>query len=97
MDMVDNMMLKTYREHKGPFVDRKAPRALAERLIDELEIVTPGVGTPVRRLSGGNVQKVLVGREIDLHPHRAYDRLPRPGPGHQLVLHHLRPAQPSRR
>ena len=62
------MMLKTYREHKGPFVDRKAPRALAQRLIDELEIVTPGVGTPVRRLSGGNVQKVLVGREIDSTP-----------------------------
>ena len=68
MDMVDNMMLKTYREHKGPFVDRKAPRALAERLIEELEIVTPGVSTPVRRLSGGNVQKVLVGREIDSTP-----------------------------
>ena len=68
MDMVDNMMLKTYREHKGPFVDRKAPRALAQRLIDELEIVTPGVGTPVRRLSGGNVQKVLVGREIAQNP-----------------------------
>ena len=62
------MMLKTYREHKGPFVDRKAPRALAERLIEELEIVTPGVSTPVRRLSGGNVQKVLVGREIDSTP-----------------------------
>ena len=68
MDMVDNMMLKTYREHKGPFVDRKAPRALAERLIEELEIVTPGVSTPVRRLSGGNVQKVLVGREIASSP-----------------------------
>ena len=62
------MMLKTYREHKGPFVDRKAPRALAERLIEELEIVTPGVTTPVRRLSGGNVQKVLVGREIASQP-----------------------------
>ena len=42
--------------------------ALAQRLIDELEIVTPGVGTPVRRLSGGNVQKVLVGREIAQQP-----------------------------
>ena len=50
MDMVDNMMLKTYREHKGPFVDRKAPRALAQRLIDELEIVTPGVGTRMPRI-----------------------------------------------
>ena len=68
MDMTDNMMLKTYRDHKGPMVDRKTPRALAEKLIDELEIVTPGVNCPVRRLSGGNVQKVLVGREIDSCP-----------------------------
>ena len=68
MDMVDNMMLKTYKENKGPLVDRKTPRALAEKLIEELEIVTPGVSTPVRKLSGGNVQKVLVGREIASSP-----------------------------
>lgn len=68
MSMVDNMMLKTYRDHKGPLVDRKPPRELALRLIEELEIVTPGVASPVRRLSGGNVQKVLVGREIASSP-----------------------------
>ena len=68
MGMVDNMMLKTYKDAPGPLVDRKPPRALAERLIRELEIVTPGVGAPVRRLSGGNVQKVLVGREIASEP-----------------------------
>ena len=68
MDMVDNMMLKTYVQGNGPFVDRKPPKELARRLIDELEIVTPGVSTPVRRLSGGNVQKVLVGREIASSP-----------------------------
>ena len=68
MGMVDNMMLKTYKDTPGPLVDRKAPKALAEKLIDELEIVTPGVATPVRRLSGGNVQKVLVGREIASTP-----------------------------
>ena len=68
MDMVDNMMLKTYKDHKGPLVDRRAPRQLAETLVRELEIVTPGVDTPVRRLSGGNVQKVLVGREIASSP-----------------------------
>ena len=68
MDMVDNMMLKTYKEQPGPMVDRAAPKALAERLIEELEINTPGASTPVRRLSGGNVQKVLVGREIASNP-----------------------------
>ena len=68
MGMVGNMMLKTYKDTPGPLVDRKTPKALAEKLIDELEIVTPGVATPVRRLSGGNVQKVLVGREIASTP-----------------------------
>ena len=43
-------------------------RALAEKLVEDLEIVTPGVDTPVRLLSGGNVQKVLIGREIESNP-----------------------------
>lgn len=64
MDMVDNVMLKSYRLNKGPLLDRKAPKALAESLIKKLDIITPGTSTPVARLSGGNVQKVLLGREI---------------------------------
>ena len=68
MDMTDNMMLRSYRKGPQGFLDRKRPRDLAERIIQELEIVTPGTSTPVRRLSGGNVQKVLVGREIAYTP-----------------------------
>lgn len=68
MDMTDNVMLRSYNSGKGPFVDRKTPKDLAEKLIEELEIVTPGVDTPVGRLSGGNVQKVLLGREIACQP-----------------------------
>lgn len=68
MGMVDNMLLKSYGNAKGPFVDRKPARALAERLVKELGIVTPGVDTPVRMMSGGNVQKVLLGREIESSP-----------------------------
>lgn len=68
MDITDNMMLKTYKDGKSFFADRKAPRALAETIIDKLKVVTPGTSTPVRRLSGGNVQKVLVGREIAADP-----------------------------
>ncbi len=68
LDMVDNMMLKTYRKGATPFVDRKSGATLAKKLIDDLDIVTPGIHTPVRRLSGGNVQKVLLGREIDASP-----------------------------
>ncbi len=66
--ITDNMMLKTYNDKKGPFVDRKTARKNAEALIKKLEIVTPSTETPVRRLSGGNVQKVLVGREIESSP-----------------------------
>lgn len=66
--ITDNMMLKTYTDKKGPFVDRKSAREQARKLIDKLEIVTPSTETPVRRLSGGNVQKVLVGREIEAGP-----------------------------
>jgi simple sugar transport system ATP-binding protein len=68
MSITDNMLLKKYRNTKGPFVDRKQGRADAERVIRELEVVTPSTETPVRRLSGGNVQKVLLGREIQAGP-----------------------------
>lgn len=68
MDITDNMMLRSYKNGKTEFLDRKKPKKLAEEIIDELEVVTPGTNTPVRRLSGGNVQKVLVGREIALEP-----------------------------
>ncbi|MDY6367071.1 MAG: ABC transporter ATP-binding protein [Clostridia bacterium] len=66
--ITDNMMIKNYAEAKGPFVDRKSARARAKALIERLEIVTPSTETPVRKLSGGNVQKVLVGREIESGP-----------------------------
>ncbi len=68
MDIVDNMMLRSYRKGKGAFLERKAPKNLAEEIIASLEVVTPSADTPVRRLSGGNVQKVLVGREISAAP-----------------------------
>ena len=68
MDIVDNMMLRSYRRGKSVFLQRKEPKDLAERIIRDLEVVTPSASTPVRRLSGGNVQKVLVGREIAAAP-----------------------------
>ena len=68
MSVTDNMLLKNYGDTKGLFVDRKRGRADAEEVIKELEIVTPSTETPVRRLSGGNVQKVLLGREIKAGP-----------------------------
>ena len=68
MDIIDNMMLRSYRNGKGVFLERKAPKDLAETIIEDLKVVTPSAKTPVRRLSGGNVQKVLVGREIASSP-----------------------------
>ena len=68
LSIVDNMILKKYADTKGPFVDRKLGKMDAEEVIRDLEVVTPSAETPVRRLSGGNVQKVLLGREIKAGP-----------------------------
>ena len=68
MDLIDNMLLSRYDKGKGVVADRKAPKELAEKIVKDLDVVTPSVHTPVSRLSGGNVQKVLVGREIAENP-----------------------------
>lgn len=68
MDIIDNMMLRSYKSGRGSFLNRKQPKSLATEIIESLEVVTPSASTPVRRLSGGNVQKVLVGREISSAP-----------------------------
>ena len=68
MGMSDNMMLKSYENGGSIFTEQKAPRELAAEIKEELDVVTPSIGTPVRQLSGGNVQKVLVGREIAAAP-----------------------------
>ena len=68
MDIIDNMMLRSYQKGKSFFLNRTEPSTLADEIIKSLKVVTPGATTPVRRLSGGNVQKVLVGREIASSP-----------------------------
>lgn len=69
LSITDNMILKKYNKNRfNPFVDRKTARKEAEEVVEELEVVTPSIEIPVRRLSGGNVQKVLLGREIKANP-----------------------------
>ena len=95
MNITDNMMLRSYRKGRAGFLDRKKPRKLAEEIICSLEVSTPGVGTPVRRLSGGNVQKVLVGREIAFTPKVLMAAYPVRGLdiGSSYVIYHLLNAQ----
>jgi simple sugar transport system ATP-binding protein len=68
MNLAGNMMLKGYRRGHGFFAERKPPYELAQEVVDSLGVVTPSIETPVRQLSGGNVQKILVGREIAMSP-----------------------------
>ena len=69
MDITNNVLLKEYHRQKGFFITRKNSRKLAEYLVKKLNIDTPSVSHPVRLLSGGNIQKVLLGREIENNPH----------------------------
>jgi simple sugar transport system ATP-binding protein len=68
MDMVDNLILKQYQNQKGIFIDRKPAVEKAKEIIKKLDIQTPGIDHPIRQLSGGNIQKVLLGRELDSNP-----------------------------
>lgn len=68
MGILDNMLLKDYSNGKGPFLSKKEAKKRANELVEELSISTPDIYTPVKTLSGGNVQKVLLGREIGSHP-----------------------------
>lgn len=68
MGMTDNMLLRNWNKKKGMVIDKSESKKLAEEIYNELEVVTPSIDYPVRKLSGGNVQKVLVGREIATEP-----------------------------
>ena len=68
MNIPENMMLRTFGESHKWFTDREKSRKIAEKVVDSLEVATPGLDTPIRRLSGGNIQKILVGREISSKP-----------------------------
>ncbi len=69
MGIVDNMMLKNYRDRGRFFLNRKPASSRANHIVSQLDIMTPGILHPVKNLSGGNIQKVLLGREIASNPH----------------------------
>lgn len=93
MGMTGNMMLKEYNNGHSFLTDRRAPRKLAQSVMQELEVVTPDVETPVRKLSGGNVQKVLVGREIASAPKVLMNRIRGARTRYQHLVHYIPPSQ----
>ncbi|MFU0824711.1 ABC transporter ATP-binding protein [Clostridium sp.] len=68
MDMVDNLLLKSYQKEKGFFINRKPAENKAKEIVKKLEIKTPDIHYPIKYLSGGNIQKILLGRELSLSP-----------------------------
>lgn len=68
MDIVHNIILKDYQSQPGIFLKRGPCTKKAEHIVEYLEVATPSIHTPVKKLSGGNIQKVLLGREIDSNP-----------------------------
>jgi len=68
MDIVHNIILKEYQNQKGIILKRGPSAEKAKKIVERLDILTPSIYTPVAKLSGGNIQKVLLGREIDSDP-----------------------------
>ncbi|MDR1262264.1 MAG: ABC transporter ATP-binding protein [Oscillospiraceae bacterium] len=68
MNVVDNLLLRDYRLQRGPFLRRSGAMKRAADLVDRLSIIPPEPLRPVGRLSGGNLQKVLLGRELMSKP-----------------------------
>ena len=53
---------------KGPWIDKRGAREQAEEIVLRFGVKTPGVDVPATALSGGNQQKLVVGREIMANP-----------------------------
>ncbi len=82
--LIDNSILREYRSppiSRGIFVERGAAVRFARELVKEANVITPNVRIPVRNLSGGNQQRLLVGREsrvaskllVAMHPTQGLD------------------------
>jgi simple sugar transport system ATP-binding protein len=93
MDIVDNMLLKSYQDTKGPFVDRSAGRRIAQEVVETFAIATPSVNTLSRSSPAANIQKVLLGREVRLNPSLLITAYPVRGAGHRRVVSDLRHPQ----
>jgi general nucleoside transport system ATP-binding protein len=71
LSVTNNVAIKTYRGRslsRGPLLALRRMRDAAVRIIRRYDVKTPGPETPVRNLSGGNLQKLVLGREFEDHP-----------------------------
>jgi simple sugar transport system ATP-binding protein len=71
LSVTSNVAIKTYRERslsRGPLLALRRMRDVALGIIRRYDVKTPGPETPVRNLSGGNLQKLVLGREFEDHP-----------------------------
>jgi simple sugar transport system ATP-binding protein len=67
----DNLMLKGYRQpplSRGPLLRFKAMREHAQNLVEQFGVSTPGIDVTLSDLSGGNIQKVILAREMSAQP-----------------------------
>lgn len=71
LSVTDNVIMKNYYKEpiaRGWVVDTTSAHNFAEDLKNAYDIIVPGVDTPVRLLSGGNLQRVILAREISGQP-----------------------------
>ncbi|MCL2010465.1 MAG: ABC transporter ATP-binding protein [Synergistaceae bacterium] len=71
MDVRGNSILRRYWSKpvaRGVFIDGRKSDALTKRIVDDFVVSTPSIRTPVKNLSGGNMQKLLMGRELSDEP-----------------------------
>jgi len=71
LSVTSNVVIKTYRRRsfsRGPLLALRRMREAAVGIIRRYDVKTPGPGTPVRNLSGGNLQKLVLGREFEDDP-----------------------------
>ena len=71
MNVAENLILKTYRDQgfgNGPFLDMREIARHADELISRYGIAAPGRDTPLKLLSGGNIQRVMLARETSGEP-----------------------------
>jgi simple sugar transport system ATP-binding protein len=71
LSVSENLVLRKHWQEpfsKGILLDQAEVESYANKMIADYHIMTPGVSTPVRQLSGGNIQRLVLAREISGHP-----------------------------